>query len=52
VYQYHGLYEIAVRYEWTATWSIGDLGGVIEGVETSGSYPAPGFEAYSRQAVG
>jgi len=52
VYQYGGLYEIEVRYEWTAAWSIGAVSGVIDGVETGGSYPAPGFEAYSRQAVG
>ena len=26
--------------------------GTIEGAETSGSYPDPGFEAYSREAVG
>ena len=26
--------------------------GTIGGVETRGTYPAPGFEAYSRQAVG
>ena len=52
LYQYDGLYEIAVRYAWTATWSIGAVGGTIDGVETTGTYPAPGFEAYSRQAVG
>jgi hypothetical protein len=52
VYQYDGFYAIAVRYVWTATWSIGDVGGTIGGVETSGTYPAPGFEAFSRQAVG
>lgn len=52
VYQYDGLYEIAVRYAWTASWSIGAVGGTIDGVETTGTYPAPGFEAYSRQAVG
>ncbi len=52
VYQHHGVYDIAVRYVWTATWSIGDTGGTIEGAETSGSYPDPGFEAYSREAVG
>lgn len=52
VYQYDGLYEIAVRYEWTAAWSIGPITGTIDGVQTSGTYPAPGFEAYSRQAVG
>ena len=52
VYQHHGMYDIAVRYVWTASWAIGDVSGTIEGVETSGSYPAPGFEAYSREAVG
>jgi hypothetical protein len=52
VYQHHGMYDIAVRYVWTASWVIGDITGTIEGVETSGSYPAPGFEAYSREAVG
>jgi hypothetical protein len=52
VYQYDGWYDIEVRYEWTATWSIGAVSGVIDGVETSGSYDGPGFEAYSRQAVG
>jgi hypothetical protein len=52
VYQHHGMYDIAVRYVWTASWAIGDVTGTIEGVETSGSYPAPGFEAYSREAVG
>ncbi|HUF32266.1 MAG TPA: hypothetical protein VMN58_03540 [Acidimicrobiales bacterium] len=52
VYQHHGVYQIAVRYVWTASWAIGDVTGTIEGVETSGSYPAPGFEAYSREAVG
>jgi len=52
VYQHHGVYDIAVRYVWTATWAIGDITGTIGGVETSGSYPAPGFEAYSREAVG
>jgi hypothetical protein len=52
VYQHHGTYDIAVRYVWTANWSIGDTTGTIEGVETSGSYPDPGFEAYSREAVG
>ena len=52
VYQHHGVYDIAVRYEWTANWSIGDITGTIEGAETSGSYPDPGFEAYSREAVG
>lgn len=52
VYQHHGVYDIAVRYEWTASWSIGDITGTIEGAETSGSYPDPGFEAYSREAVG
>jgi hypothetical protein len=52
LYQYDGLYQIAVRYAWTATWSIGDVSGTIDGVETTGTYPAPGFEAYSRQAVG
>jgi hypothetical protein len=52
VYQYDGLYEVAVRYEWTATWSIGPVSGTIDGVETGGTYPAPGFEVYSRQAVG
>jgi len=52
VYQYDGFYDVAVRYEWTATWSIGAVGGTIGGVETSGAYPAPGFEVYSRQAVG
>jgi hypothetical protein len=52
VYQYHGIYDIAVRYAWTANWSIGDITGTIEGAETSGSYPDPGFEAYSREAVG
>jgi hypothetical protein len=52
VYQYDGWYRIAVRYVWTATWSIGDVGGTIGGVETTGTYPAPGFEAFSRQAVG
>ncbi|HEX4902738.1 MAG TPA: hypothetical protein VFV42_08010, partial [Acidimicrobiales bacterium] len=52
LYQYDGLYDIAVRYVWTAAWSIGAVGGTIDGVETSGTYPAPGFEAYSRQAVG
>jgi hypothetical protein len=52
VYQHHGMYDIAVRYAWTASWEIGDVTGTIEGVETSGDYPAPGFEAYSREAVG
>jgi len=52
VYQYDGLYAITVRYEWTASWSIGPVSGVIDGVQTQGTYPAPGFEAYSRQAVG
>lgn len=52
VYQHHGVYDIAARYVWTATWAIGDITGTIEGVETSGSYPDPGFEAYSREAVG
>jgi hypothetical protein len=52
VYQHHGMYDIAVRYAWTASWAIGDITGTIEGVETSGAYPAPGFEAYSREAVG
>jgi hypothetical protein len=52
VYQYDGWYRIAVRYVWTATWSIGDVSGTIGGVETAGTYPAPGFEAFSRQAVG
>ena len=52
VYQHHGVYDIAVRYVWTASWAIGGVTGTIEGVETSGSYPAPGFEAYSREAVG
>jgi len=52
VYQYGGWYEIEVRYEWSAAWSIGAVSGVIDGVETGGTYPAPGFEAYSRQAVG
>ena len=52
VYQHHGIYDIAVRYEWTASWSIGSISGTIEGAETSGSYPDPGFEAYSREAVG
>lgn len=52
VYQHHGLYDIAVRYVWTATWAIGDITGTIEGAETSGTYPDPGFEAYSREAVG
>lgn len=52
VYQYDGWYRIAVRYVWTATWAIGDVGGTIGGVETTGTYPAPGFEAFSRQAVG
>ena len=52
VYQHHGTYDIAVRYVWTASWVIGDVSGTIEDVETSGSYPDPGFEAYSREAVG
>lgn len=52
VYQHHGVYDIAVRYVWTASWAIGDTTGTIEGAETSGSYPDPGFEAYSREAVG
>jgi hypothetical protein len=52
VYQHHGVYDIGVRYVWTAAWAIGDITGTIGGVETSGSYPDPGFEAYSREAVG
>lgn len=52
VYQYHGVYDIAVRYVWTATWAIGGVTGTIDGAETSGSYPDPGFEAFSREAVG
>lgn len=52
VYQHHGMYDIAVRYVWTANWAIGDTTGTIDGAETSGDYPAPGFEAYSREAVG
>ncbi len=52
VYQHHGTYDIAVRYVWTANWAIGGVTGTIEGAETSGSYPDPGFEAYSREAVG
>ena len=52
VYQHHGVYDIDVRYVWTANWSIGDVSGTIDGAETEGSYPDPGFEAYSREAVG
>lgn len=53
LYQHDGLYEIRVRMVWTATWSIGtEHSGTIGGAETSGAYPAPGFEVFSRQAVG
>ena len=52
VYQYDGLYEIAVRYVWSVDWVIGGHSGSVPGIETTGTYPAPGFEAYSRQAVG
>lgn len=53
LYQYDGLYEVRVRYEWTANWTIGtEYSGTITGLETSGVYPAPGFEVFSRQAVG
>lgn len=53
LYQHDGFYEISVRLEWTATWSIGtEYSGTILGAETTGTYPAPGFEAFSRQAVG
>ena len=51
-YQYDGLYEITVRYVWTANWSLGADSGTLWGIETSGTYPAPGFEVLSRQAVG
>ena len=52
LYQYDGFYEITVRYEWRATWSLGGDSGVLTGISTSGVYPAPGFEVFSRQAVG
>ena len=53
LYQYDGLYEITVRYVWVAEWRIGDgHSGTIPGATTAGTYPAPGFEVYSRQAVG
>lgn len=53
LYQHHGAYEIRVRYVWIADWRIGDqYAGTIPGAETTGTYPAPGFEVYSRQAVG
>ena len=53
LYQYDGFYEITVRYEWVAEWRIGNAhSGTIPGANTSGTYPAPGFEVYSRQAVG
>ncbi len=53
LYQHDGFHEVTVRYEWVADWSIGtEHTGTITAVQTSGVYPAPGFEAYSRQAVG
>jgi len=52
VYQYDGWYDIAVRYVWDVQWAIGDIAGSVPGIETTGTYPDPGFEAYSRQAVG
>lgn len=52
LYQHDGFYEITVRYEWRATWSLGGDSGVLTGISTSGVYPAPGFEVFSRQAVG
>ena len=53
LYQHDGHYEIRVRMVWTADWRIGtDHSGTITGLETSGTYPAPGFEVFSRQAVG
>lgn len=53
LYQNDGFYEIQVRLVWTADWQIGTgHSGTIPGIETTGTYPAPGFEAYSRQAVG
>lgn len=52
LYQHDGFYEITVRYAWRANWSLGGESGVLTGISTSGTYPAPGFEAYSRQAVG
>ena len=53
LYQYDGLYEITVRYEWVAEWRIGNAhSGTIPGANTRGAYSAPGFEVYSRQAVG
>lgn len=53
LYQHDGHYEIRVRMVWTADWTIGsDYSGTITGIETTGVYPAPGFEVFSRQAVG
>lgn len=53
LYQYDGRYLIAVRYEWVADWQIGgEHSGTIPGAQTTATYPAPGFEVYSRQAVG
>ena len=52
VYQYDGRHQVRVRYVWTADWSIGPESGTVTGLETVGTYPAPGFEAFSREAVG